>query len=145
MRLPAARRSSVVLGEGAAVPDYFFQNLTSLTSADISKAESIGVCVPGHQLTTLSTGSVKEIGKSAFQGAKLAELTVGESLESIGYNAFADNAELTKVIWNATAAETFTRHVAGLVRAIFNGCTSSLPSGRRNVESLPDYFLPTTR
>ena len=136
--------TSVVLGEGAAVPDYFFQNLTSLTSADISKAESIGAfAFQGTQLTTLSTGSVKEIGKSAFQGAKLAELTVGESLESIGYNAFADNAELTKVIWNATAAETlYEADVAGLVRAIFNGCTklATVEVGE-SVESLPDYFL----
>lgn len=137
--------TSVVLGEGAAVPDYFFQNLTSLTSADISKAESIGAfAFQGTQLTTLSTGSVKEIGKSAFQGAKLAELTVGESLESIGYNAFAGNAELTKVIWNATAAETiYEASGAGLVRAIFNDCTklATVEVGE-NVKSLPDYFLP---
>ena len=137
--------ASVVIGEGAAVPDYFFQNLTSLTSADISKAESIGISAfQNTSLTALSTGSVKEIGKSAFQGAKLAELTVGESLESIGYNAFADNAELTKVIWNATAAETlYEADVAGLVRAIFNGCgkLATVTVGD-NVESLPDYFLP---
>ena len=136
--------ASVVIGEGAAVPDYFFQNLTSLTSADISKAESIGISAfQNTSLTALSTGSVKEIGKSAFQGAKIAELTVGESLESIGYNAFADNAELTKVIWNATAAETlYEADVAGLVRAIFNGCTklATVEVGE-SVESLPDYFL----
>lgn len=137
--------ASVVIGEGAAVPDYFFQNLTSLTSADISKAESIGISAfQNTSLTALSTGSVKEIGKSAFQGAKIAELTVGEALESIGYNAFAGNAELTKVIWNATAAETiYEASGAGLVRAIFNGCgkLATVTVGD-NVESLPDYFLP---
>lgn len=137
--------ASVVIGEGAAVPDYFFQNLTSLTSADISKAESIGISAfQNTSLTALSTGSVKEIGKSAFQGAKIAELTVGEALESIGYNAFAGNAELTKVIWNATAAETiYEASSAGLVRAIFNDCTklATVEVGE-NVKSLPDYFLP---
>lgn len=137
--------ASVVIGEGAAVPDYFFQNLTSLTSADISKAESIGISAfQNTSLTALSTGSVKEIGKSAFQGAKIAELTVGEALESIGYNAFAGNAELTKVIWNATAAETiYEASGAGLVRAIFNDCTklATVEVGE-NVKSLPDYFLP---
>ena len=137
--------ASVVIGEGAAVPDYFFQNLTSLTSADISKAESIGISAfQNTSLTALSTGSVKEIGKSAFQGAKIAELTVGEALESIGYNAFAGNAELTKVIWNATAAETiYEASGAGLVRAIFNDCAklATVEVGE-NVKSLPDYFLP---
>ena len=137
--------ASVVIGEGAAVPDYFFQNLTSLTSADISKAKSIGITAfQNTSLTALSTGSVKEIGKSAFQGAKIAELTVGEALESIGYNAFAGNAELTKVIWNATAAETiYEASGAGLVRAIFNDCTklATVEVGE-NVKSLPDYFLP---
>lgn len=137
--------ASVVIGEGAAVPDYFFQNLTSLTSADISKAESIGISAfQNTSLTALSTGSVKEIGKSAFQGAKIAELTVGEALESIGYNAFAGNTELTKVIWNATAAETiYEASGAGLVRAIFNDCAklATVEVGE-NVKSLPDYFLP---
>ena len=137
--------ASVVIGEGAAVPDYFFQNLTSLTSADISKAKSIGITAfQNTSLTALSTGSVKEIGKSAFQGAKIAELTVGEALESIGYNAFAGNAELTKVIWNATAAETiYEASGAALVRAIFNDCTklATVEVGE-NVKSLPDYFLP---
>ena len=137
--------ASVVIGEGAAVPDYFFQNLTSLTSADISKAESIGISAfQNTSLTALSTGSVKEIGKSAFQGAKIAELTVGEALESIGYNAFAGNAELTKVIWNATAAETiYEASGAGLVRAIFNDCAKLVTvEVGENVKSLPDYFLP---
>lgn len=137
--------ASVVIGEGAAVPDYFFQNLTSLTSADISKAKSIGITAfQNTSLTALSTGSVKEIGKSAFQGAKIAELTVGEALESIGYNAFAGNAELTKVIWNATAAETiYEASGAGLVRAIFNDCAKLVTvEVGENVKSLPDYFLP---
>lgn len=87
----------------------------------------------GCPITSLTLpDSVKTIGGNAFTKSAFSELIVPESVTSVAFNAFYNNTMLTKVTWNAVAAQTesmsaFNGNTA-LTTFIIGANVTSLPS-----------------
>ncbi len=75
-----------------------------------------------------------------FDGnGKLTKITIPETVDRIGNNAFKDCALLTEVVWNPVAIEDVTDYDAS--KLFSNGTSLMNITFGENVRMLPDYFL----
>ncbi len=137
----------VVIGDNVKnIPNRLFYCQDSVTKLTLgSKVEKIGYQSfygTGLEGKLVLPSSLVELGDSAFASAddsaaevfgsmnemRITKVTVPETLERLGSNAFGNNNYLTTVDWNALHVENFAYservNSAGTFYSAFNGCKS---------------------
>ncbi|MBQ6276932.1 MAG: leucine-rich repeat domain-containing protein [Bacteroidales bacterium] len=126
------------------IPNYAFWGCTGLTTVNFNAENCTTMGTTNYAafyngtFTTLNIGErVKNIPSYAFYKCSgLTEITIPDSVTSIGNNAFRDCSGLTTVNFNAENCTTMGSGGAGT----FDGCTSltTLNIGER-VKNIPSY------
>ncbi len=137
MEAPATVKVS---SEVKAFPVNLFKGWTGLTSVDLGTGITV---LPANafdgleNLVEVKFGALTRIGNNAFRGIAVPELTVPETVTRIGASAFANNAALKKVTYNAVDATAPDSYFAA-----FKGCDhlADVVIGD-TVKVIPDQFL----
>lgn len=88
------------LNQVKTIAAYAFADCGALTALDLSAVETIGDCAfyienGKTAYSSIKLESVKEIGKLAFYGGFESTVTLPQTLEKVGYGAFAGSKNLT--------------------------------------------------
>lgn len=134
--------------------DFLFINeqLTELTSIDLSQVTITPIDNGKALFGTVSGYYANEIPRTAFFGKKLTSVTLPESLEIIGYAAFAGCYQLTSVTFPSTLTDIddyafsgtaltsieIPATVLGMGKGVFSRC-ESLESAVINCDMIGDF------
>lgn len=117
----AAKITNIVISEGVTkIGTYAFSGLTNAAGVEFrsNALTEIGdYAFSGSNLQT-ATGlspSVRTIGRNAFEGCKMTQLTLPDPVASVGVEAFKNCSALTKVVMSSSV---------NMGNLAFSGCTA---------------------